>query len=226
MPTILVVEDEEKIARLLKDYLKSAGYDVDVLNQGDQAVEYVRKSPPDLILLDLMLPVLDGIEACRRIRAFSQVPIIMITARVEEIDRIVGLELGADDYICKPFSPREVMARVKAVLRRMLPAADALPLSAGPLVLDPAAHIATVQKRPLDLTPTEFTLLRVMMAQPGRAFTRNDLIEQVQGYSYEGYERTVDTHVKNLRRKIADILPGLDVIKTVYGIGYKFDDKN
>jgi two-component system, OmpR family, response regulator BaeR len=226
MPTILVVEDEEKIARLLKDYLKSAGYDVDVLNQGDQAVEYVRKSPPDLILLDLMLPVLDGMEACRRIRAFSQVPIIMITARVEEIDRIVGLELGADDYICKPFSPREVMARVKAVLRRMLPAADALPLSAGPLVLDPAAHIATVQKRPLDLTPTEFTLLRVMMAQPGRAFTRNDLIEQVQGYSYEGYERTVDTHVKNLRRKIADILPGLDVIKTVYGIGYKFDDKN
>jgi two-component system, OmpR family, response regulator BaeR len=223
--TILVVEDEEKIALLLKDYLNSAGYEVDVLNQGDRAVEYARKSPPDLILLDLMLPVLDGMEACRRIRAFSQVPIIMITARVEEIDRIVGLELGADDYICKPFSPREVVARVKAVLRRLLPAADAL-LSAGPIVLDPAAHIATVQKRPLDLTPTEFTLLRVMMAQTGRAFTRNELIEQAQGYSYEGYERTVDTHVKNLRRKIADILPGLDVIKTVYGIGYKFDDKN
>jgi two-component system, OmpR family, response regulator BaeR len=223
--TILVVEDEEKIALLLKDYLNSAGYEVDVLNQGDRAVEYVRQSPPDLILLDLMLPVLDGMEACRRIRAFSQVPIIMITARVEEIDRIVGLELGADDYICKPFSPREVVARVKAVLRRLLPAADAL-LSAGPIVLDPAAHIATVQKRPLDLTPTEFTLLRVMMAQTGRAFTRNELIEQAQGYSYEGYERTVDTHVKNLRRKIADILPGLDVIKTVYGIGYKFDDRN
>jgi two-component system response regulator BaeR len=224
MPTILVVEDEEKIAGLLKDYLNSAGYCVDVLARGDLAVEYTRKSPPDLILLDLMLPVLDGMEACRRIRAFSLVPIIMITARVEEIDRIVGLELGADDYICKPFSPREVVARVKAVLRRMQRKVDEQPLAAGPVVLDPATYKVTVQDRPLDhLTPTEFALLRVMMSGPGRVFTRNELIEQVQGYTYEGYDRTIDTHIKNLRRKLNDILPGSDMIKTVYGIGYKFD---
>jgi two-component system, OmpR family, response regulator BaeR len=220
---ILIVEDEAKIAELLADYLKNAGYEVRMLDRGDGVAERVRKQPPDLILLDIMLPGRDGTEVCRQVRAFSRVPVIMLTARVEEIDRVLGLELGADDYICKPFSPREVLARVKAVLRRARPPRDESALmTAGPIELDTAAHNATVQDSPLDLTPSEFGLLKTLMAQPGRVFSRSELLDQVQGYTYEGYDRTVDTHVKNLRKKIADKLPGRDIIRTVYGVGYKF----
>ena len=186
-------------------------------------VASVRKTPPALIVLDLMLPGMDGMEICREIRKFSRIPIIMITARVEEIDRVLGLELGADDYICKPFSPREVVARVKAVLRRIGPEPEATPLAVGPISLDPANRGVTVHGEALELTPSEFGLLKVLMARPGRVFSRNELLNQVQGYSYEGYDRTIDTHVKNLRKKLAEKLPGQEIIRTVYGVGYKFD---
>lgn len=220
--SILVVEDEAKIAELLADYLKTAGYAVTIVNRGDLAVDQVRRQEPDLILLDIMLPGLDGTDVCRVVRGFSQVPIIMITARVEEIDRVLGLELGADDYICKPFSPREVLARVKAVLRRTRQSPAPSVLAAGPLCLDLRAHAATIEGRRLDLTPSEFGLLRILMAQPGRVFSRGELLDQVQGYAYEGYDRTIDTHIKNLRKKISEKLPGRDIIRTVYGVGYQF----
>jgi two-component system response regulator BaeR len=219
---ILVVEDEIKIAGLIEDYLKSAGFNVTVLDRGDGVVDQVRKKQPDLILLDIMLPGMEGTDVCRAIRTFSQVPIIMLTARVEEIDRVLGLELGADDYICKPFSPREVLARVKAVLRRTRHHVTASTLTAGPLHLDLSAHSAAVRGRLLELTPSEFGLLKILMAQPGRVFSRSELLDQVQGYTYEGYDRTIDTHIKNLRKKITAELPGEDIIRTVYGVGYKF----
>ncbi len=221
-PHILIVEDETKIAKVIEDYLKNTGFAVTLLDRGNRVVQQVRKTPPDLILLDLMLPDMDGTEICREIRKFSQVPIIMITARVEEIDRILGLELGADDYICKPFSPREVVARVKAVLRRIRPEPESLHLAAGPIILSPDTYTVSVKGEPLALTPSEFGLLKVMMTRPERVFSRNELLNRVQGYSYEGYDRTIDTHVKNLRKKLAEKLPGRDVIHTVYGIGYKF----
>ena len=220
---ILVVEDEKKIGGLLHDYLKDAGYTVTLLERGDRVIDTVRENPPDLMLLDLMLPGMDGIEVCCEIRKFSKLPIIMITARAEEIDRILGLELGADDYICKPFSPREVIARIKAVLRRMKPAQTADSLTIGPLHLDLAAHSVSVNDALLELTPSEFGILKILMGRPGRVFSRNALLDQVQGYQYEGYDRTIDTHVKNLRKKLADKLPGRDIIRTVYGIGYKFE---
>jgi two-component system response regulator BaeR len=219
---ILIVEDEVKIAALLKDYLSRAGHSVTVLGRGDQVAAQMARTPPDLILLDVMLPGKDGLEVCRDIRRTSRVPIIMLTARVEEVDRLVGLELGADDYICKPFSPREVAARVKAVLRRTRPQPEGAPLVQGPLTLDPAAHQVTVAGRELDLTPSEFGLLEVLMASPQRVFARSELLNKVQGYQFEGYERTIDSHVKNLRRKIAAALPQVEVIRTVYGVGYKF----
>jgi len=219
---ILIVEDERKIAELLRDYLVQDGFAVTSLNRGDEADAEVRAHPPDLILLDIMLPGKDGIAVCREIRAFSSVPILMVTARVEEIDRLLGLELGADDYICKPFSPREVVARVKAVLRRVNPETAVERLSAGPLLLDAAARRVSVSGADLHLTPSEFGLLQALMAQPERVFSRSDLISRVQGYAFEGYERTIDSHIKNLRRKIADHLPDETVIRTVYGIGYTF----
>jgi two-component system response regulator BaeR len=219
---VLIVEDERKIAELLRDYLTGAGFAVSRVERGDLALERVRKDPPELVLLDVMLPGMDGTEVCREIRKFSDVPILMITARVEEVDRIVGLEVGADDYICKPFSPREVVARVRAVLRRARGGVAAHRLAAGPVALDEAAHQATVGGRALSLTPSEFGLLKVLMGRPGRVFTRSELLDQVQGYQFEGYDRTIDSHVKNLRRKIAEALPEREVIVTVYGVGYKF----
>lgn len=219
---ILIVEDERKIADLLRDYLTGAGFTVAWVARGDQALERVRMEPPDLVLLDVMLPGMEGTEVCREIRKFSNVPVLMITARVEEVDRVVGLELGADDYICKPFSPREVVARVKAVLRRVHGDPAATQLAAGPIALDETAHQAAVGGRALNLTPSEFGLLKVLMGRPERVFTRNELLDQVQGYQFEGYDRTIDSHVKNLRRKISERLPGHEVIVTVYGVGYKF----
>ncbi len=172
---ILIVEDERKIAGLLRDYLAQSGYAASILDRGDEVIPYVKKMPPELILLDLMLPGMDGMEVCRELRKFSNVPVIMITARVEEIDRLLGLELGADDYICKPFSPREVVARVKAVLRRIHPRHAEAKLVIGPIVLDEQMHQATIDDAPLNLTPSEFGLLQVLMAGPNRVSSRNDL---------------------------------------------------
>jgi len=222
--SILIVEDETKIAELLRDYLEAASFAVSCLYQGDGVVSAVKENPPDLILLDVMLPGKDGMEICRAIRKFSSVPIIMITARIEEIDRLIGLELGADDYVCKPFSPREVVARVKAVLRRVHPESDAKRLVVGPIRLNEETHQVTIDDEDLKLTPSEFGLLKVMMTHPGRVFSRNELINKVQGYDFEGYDRTIDTHVKNLRKKIDSRLPGQEIISTVYGVGYKFTE--
>lgn len=220
--SILIVEDEGKIVSLLRDYLEQANYRVVALERGDQVISHVKQNPPDLILLDVMLPGMDGMEICRELRKFSAIPVIMITARVDEIDRLIGLELGADDYICKPFSPREVVARVRAVLRRTHPVPDEPLLRAGPITLDEATHQATVEGDALDLTPSEFGLLRILMAHPNRVFSRNELLNKVQGYDFSGYDRTIDTHIKNLRKKIASKLADVEVITTVYGIGYKF----
>jgi len=219
---ILIVEDEQKIVALLRDYLEKSNYKVSFLERGDQVVPQVKKNPPDLILLDVMLPGMDGMEVCREIRKFSTVPIIMITARIEEIDRLIGLELGADDYICKPFSPREVVARVKAVLRRAHAETAADSFRAGPISLDVNSRQVTIEGQLLELTPSEFGLLRVLMTHPNRVFSRNELLNQVQGYDFEGYDRTIDTHIKNLRKKIAGKLPDREIIATVYGVGYTF----
>jgi two-component system response regulator BaeR len=219
---ILIVEDEEKIASLLGDYLKKAGFRTSTQNNGDRVIAQIKKDPSDLILLDIMLPGKNGMELCREIRQFSNIPIIMITARVEEIDRLLGLELGADDYICKPFSPREVVARVKAIFRRLHAEPLTHNLVIGSISLDDKTHQVMIDKQVLNLTPNEFGLLKVMMSQPNRVFSRSELINRVQGYDFEGYDRTIDTHIKNLRKKIAQKLPGQEVISTVYGVGYKF----
>ncbi len=221
--SILIVEDESKIANLLSDYLKNAGFSPLVLNRGDIVVSQVKKQPPDLILLDIMLPGKDGMEVCREIRKFSDIPIIMITARVEEIDRLIGLELGADDYICKPFSPREVVARVKAVLRRIHNEPQEKKLHVGPINMDEDLREVKVQDNIVKLTPSEFGLLKILMSQPNRVFSRNELLNQVQGYDFDGYDRTIDSHIKNLRKKVAEHLPGHDIIRSVYGVGYKLD---
>jgi len=218
---ILVVEDEEKIADILRDYLQRDGFKVTCLARGDRVVEKVKGTAPALMLLDLMLPGMDGIAVCREVRKFSDMPIIMATAKVEEVDRLIGLEIGADDYICKPFSPREVVARVKAVLRRARPGQIPRRLAAGPLVLDENTRQVTVGGKALNLTPSEFGLLAVLMASPDRVFSRSELLDKVLGYQFDGYDRTVDSHIKNLRKKIAEILPEKEIILTIYGVGYK-----
>lgn len=219
---ILIVEDEAKIAEILKDYLVKAGYKTTTLYSGEAVASQVKRNPPSMILLDIMLPGMDGMEVCREVRRFSDVPIIMITARVEEIDRLLGLQLGADDYICKPFSPREVVARVSAVLRRTQGSPAEKTLEVGAVRLTPDMHQAFVRENELKLTPCEYTLLKTLMTHPNRVFPRNELITIVQGYDFEGYDRTIDSHVKNLRKKIAEHLPHEEVISTVYGIGYKY----
>jgi two-component system, OmpR family, response regulator BaeR len=221
---ILVVEDEIKILGILEDYLARAGYKVTCLDRGEGVVAHVKQSPPSLILLDIMLPGMDGTEVCREIRKFSEVPIIMITARVEEIDRLLGLEFGADDYICKPFSPREVVARVKAVLRRTSsPPQAGKPLVAGDVTLNPETHQVMVAGHELKLTPCEHNLLKTLLSHPDRIFSRTELISIVQGYDFEGYDRTIDSHVKNLRKKMARHLPGREIISTIYGMGYRLN---
>lgn len=219
---ILVVEDEHKIADLLKKYLEKAQFKVSCLNRGDLVVASVKNNAPSLILLDIMLPGADGVAVCREVRRFADIPIIMVTAKVDEVDRLIGLEIGADDYICKPFSPREVVARVKAVLRRSHPKQAPQRLAVGPIALDKNSRLVTVAGEVLALTPSEFNLLSVLMAFPDRVFSRSELVDKVLGYQFEGYDRTIDSHVKNLRRKIASQIPEYEVISTVYGIGYKF----
>ncbi len=221
---ILVVEDEVKICQVLCEYLTRAGYAASWLTRGDEVLPNVRKNPPALILLDIMLPGMDGMEVCRELRKTSNVPIIMITARVDEIDRLLGLELGADDYVCKPFSPREVVARVKAVLRRSLSPPEGKHLVAGEIALDEDKHQVLVGGREVKLTPCEFQLLKALVAHPNRVFSRGELLNVVQGYDFEGYERTIDTHIKNLRKKVATMVPDRELVSTVYGIGYKFND--
>ncbi len=224
---ILVVDDDKQIARLIRSYLEQAGYQVVVAYDGETALHALRREAPDLVVLDLMLPDRDGWDVTRTVRsdpALAATPIIMVTARVEDTDKIVGLELGADDYVSKPFNPRELVSRVRAVLRRTggQPAAVSPVLSAGALRLDPDRHEARLDGQPLDLTPTEFDLLRTLMASSGHAFTRGELIEQALGYTYEGLDRTVDSHIKNLRRKIEPDPANPVYLQTVYGVGYRF----
>ncbi|MBP42965.1 MAG: response regulator [SAR324 cluster bacterium] len=219
---ILVVEDEPKIAELHRDYLDKSGFQVRILNRGDRVVDLMRQDPADLILLDLMLPRQSGIDVCRELRSFSNIPIIMITAKTEEIDRLLGLELGADDYICKPFSPREVVARVKAVLRRSrLTTTDGPWLKGGPIRLNSETREVLIEQNPINLTPNEFGLLEVLLKRPGRVYSRDELLTLVQGYDYAGYDRTIDTHIKNLRKKLQTY--GVEAsINSVYGVGYRF----
>ena len=218
--TILIVEDESKISHLLRDYLQQAGYETRESLNYDQIRSWVEQEEINLILLDWMLPGISGLEICQQLRTISNVPILMITARVEEIDRLKGLDSGADDYICKPFSPREVVARVKAVLRRTNHE-DHAELIAGPLRLDQTTHQVWVDESEVVLTPNEFGVLKVLLQRPGKVWSRESLLQQVQGYQFNGYDRTIDTHVKNLRKKLATY--GLESsIVTVYGIGYRF----
>ena len=221
--TILVADDEPKIVDVLRLYLERDGFQVEAASDGAAALEAFRRKVPDLVLLDLNLPKVDGLEVCRRICRDGSVPVIMLTARDEEADKLVGLELGADDYITKPFSPREVVARVRAVLRRAAPAQPAEEvLRAGDLALDPARHEVRRDGETLDLTPTEFRLLEALMRSPGRAYSRLQLLDLVQGEAFEGYERTIDAHVKNLRQKIEPDPSQPIHLLTVYGVGYKF----
>jgi len=223
---ILIIEDELHIVRLVRAYLEKAGYEVLTAVDGPDGLRVARQERPDLVILDLMLPGMDGLDVCRDLRRDSNVPIIMLTARIEEIDKLLGLELGADDYVTKPFSPRELVARVRAVLRRAEePSPRAESLTVGDVTLDLKGHSAVVRGQEVGLTASEFALLAALMRHPGQVFSRLQLLEQMQGYGYEGYERTVDTHVKNVRRKIERDPHKPEYLVTVYGVGYKFREK-
>ncbi len=227
---ILIVEDEERLAALVEDYLKAAGYRVERLTEGTAVLEWVRAHRPDLILLDLMLPGKDGLTLCRELRAEGQVPIIITTARVEEIDRLLGLELGADDYVCKPYSPRELVARVKAVLRRTGAQSDAGlssgPGSAdGPIGLHPESLRVSAMGREIELTAVEFALLQTLHEAPGRIFSRDRLMDRIYTDHRVVSDRTIDSHVKKLRRRLAELLPDRELIHSVYGVGYRYEDQ-
>lgn len=221
---VLVVDDDEKILKVLTAYLEKEGYTVLRAKDGLEAVDKARKLEPDIILLDVMLPSLDGWEVCKEIRRTSVVPIIMLTARDTEADRIIGLELGADDYVVKPFSPREIIARIRAIFRRVQPAqgeSEECVLQIGGLVLNKNNHSVTVAGTSIEVTPTEYKLLELLLAHPGQVFSRLQLVENTQGYAFEGYERTMDSHIKNLRKKLNASPSEPYYIKTIYGIGYK-----
>jgi DNA-binding response OmpR family regulator len=220
--TILVVDDEERLTSLLQAYLQQEGYRVVTAANGRQALDAVRREPPDLIVLDVMMPEMDGIEFLRVLRTQHSTPVVLLTARVGDEDKIVGLELGADDYLTKPFRPRELLARVRAVLRRTgRTGPEPAVLHSGDLTLDRTRHEIVRDGQAIDLTPTEFEILASLMAAPGRVFTRMELLERAQGIGYEGYERTIDAHIKNLRAKIEPEAPGSQRIQTVYGVGYR-----
>ena len=221
---ILVVDDDASIVETVRAYLREAGFEVFTARDGNSALSEYRRQKPDLLVLDVMMQEMDGFEVVRTLRRDSAVPVILVTARVEESDRLVGLELGADDYVTKPFSPRELVARVKAVLRR----AQGEPVRAeilgeGAISLNRQAHTVAVNGVHVDLTPTEFALLDTLMQNPGVVLTRLQLIELALGYSYEGYDRTVDAHIKNLRRKLKQSPTDPEYVTTVYGIGYRFE---
>jgi len=223
---ILVVDDEWKIVELVRLYLEKDGYRVLVAYDGLKALELARQKRPDLILLDLMLPGMDGLDVCRILQTESEVPIIMLTAKTTDEDKLVGLELGADDYVTKPFNPREVVARVRAVLRRADRESPQGPteMRFADLVIDRRCHEVRMQGEVVNLTPTEFRLLEVLAGEPGRAFTRLELLDRGFGYDFEGFERTVDVHVRNLRKKIELDPKQPTYVQTVYGVGYKFDE--
>jgi DNA-binding response OmpR family regulator len=225
---VLVVDDEPKIVDVVREYLEHAGFAVRTAGDGPAALERARALAPDLIVLDLGLPGLDGLDVTRAIRRDSNLPVIMLTARDDELDKLLGLELGADDYLTKPFSPRELVARVRAVLRRVDAAAepDAVTLiRAGDLTLDLPRMRADLAGRTIDLTPTEFALLAAMARQPGRIFTRSQLLDAVHGVAFESYERAIDTHIKNIRRKLEPDPRRPVLVLTVYGVGYRFADE-
>lgn len=222
LPHILIVEDDVKIAALLADYMEAAGMRTTRIGNGIEGVELVRAGKVDLVLLDLMLPGIDGIEVCRQVRAFSALPIIMLTARVDEIDRLLGLETGADDYVCKPFSPREVVARVRVHLRRtfgMLP----VPANLPPLVVERDTMRIVHAGSTLPLTPVEFRILAELIEHPDRVFSRQQLLDFAHEDQRDINDRTVDSHIKNIRRKLAARLPGADCLQSVYGVGYRFE---
>jgi DNA-binding response OmpR family regulator len=223
---ILVVEDESKIARLVRDYLEHAGFEVVAASDGEVALAETRRARPDLVVLDLGLPGRDGLDVARSLRRTSNVPIVMLTARGEETDRVVGLELGADDYVVKPFSPRELVARIRAVLRRTeaAGAGGTEVLRVADVEVDLPRMRVAVAGRPVELTPTEFQLLATLARQPGRVFTRGQLLDAVHGVAFESYERAIDAHVKNLRRKIEPTPGHPRYLLTVHGVGYRFAD--
>ncbi|QKJ87805.1 two-component system response regulator BaeR [Paramixta manurensis] len=221
-PLILVVEDEPKLAQLVIDYLQASNYRTHHIARGDDVLAFVQQTPPDLILLDLMLPGVDGLTLCREIRRFSELPIVIVTAKIEEIDRLLGLEIGADDYICKPFSPREVVARVKTILRRCKRTPEEVQ-KASLLVMDESRFQANWCEKPLDLTPAEFRLLKTLSQEPGKVFSR----EQLLNHLYDDYrvvtDRTIDSHIKNLRRKLEALDSEQPFIRAVYGMGYRWE---
>lgn len=215
--TVLIVEDEAKLADLLTDYLRAAGFSTHWIADGSEVVPWVKKSRPDIALLDIMLPGRDGMDLCRDIRAFSALPILMLTARIEEVDRLLGLELGADDYLCKPYSPREVVARVKAILRRV----DGLFPNGEGFSVDAERQTIRLRGHELDLTPGEFRLLAALLDKPGRILSRDRLLDHLHEDCRDVMDRAVDSHIKNLRRKLDKIAPGEEIIASVYGVGYK-----
>jgi DNA-binding response OmpR family regulator len=226
MQRILVVEDEMQIARTLRDYLEVAGFDVTTVGDGESALASARGQRPDLVVLDLGLPGMDGLDVARELRRASMTPIVMLTARGEETDRIVGLELGGDDYLVKPFSPKELVARVRAVLRRTSgTAAGAEVLRAGDVEVDLTKMRVRVGDRAVDLTPTEFQLLATLVREPGRVFTRGQLLDALHGVTIDSYERAIDAHVKNVRRKIEPEVGRPRYLLTVHGVGYRFADE-
>lgn len=221
---ILVVEDESSLAQILVDYLKRDGFLATAIGDGEEAMAELRQAPPDLLLLDLMLPGMDGLSILRELRRSSALPVILLTAKVEEIDRLIGLELGADDYVCKPYSPREVVARVKAVLRRLHPPPASAPTVGGSsIAIDTGAWQASINGHRLDLTPKEFRLLQALVAKPGRVFSRGQLLDAICEDNLDVSERAVDSHMKNLRRKLAQAMPDGEPIRSIYGVGFVFE---
>jgi DNA-binding response OmpR family regulator len=220
---ILIIDDEPKIVEICSDYLKASGFEVDSAGDGLGGLNKVRSCQPDLIVLDLMLPGMDGMEVCRIIRRESHVPIIMLTARVEELDKLKGLALGADDYMTKPFSPRELVARVHTVLRRVIEPEPLEILRIGELVLDRSRYVVEKNGQDIPLTPTEFEILYSLAKQPGRIFSRGQLLTAIHGVTFESYERAIDSHIRNLRKKLPPAEDGSELIATVHGIGYKME---
>ena len=222
---VLIIDDEAKIVEICQDYLKAAGFSVVTSLDGEGGLEKARKEKPDLILLDLMLPGIDGLDICRELRKESNTPIIMLTARVEETDKLIGLEIGADDYITKPFSPREMVARVRTVLRRAQGDSTAEVIRAGNLTLDRNRFIVLISEQEISLTPTEFEILATLASQPGRIFSRSQLLMAVRGVAFESYERAIDSHIRNLRKKLDADMSNFEWIVTIHGVGYKFNEK-
>lgn len=215
---ILLIDDEREIVEICRDYFKSAGYDVVTANNGVNGLQSARREKPDLIVLDLMMPEMDGVDFCKTLRRESDVPIIMLTARVEEMDKLIGLEIGADDYVTKPFSPRELVARAKVVLRRAVGDSSAEVIRVAYVALDRTHYQVQIQDRAVQLTPTEFEIMATLMSQPGRIFSRAQLLQAAHGVAFESYERAIDSHIRNLRHKLEPD----ELIITVHGVGYKF----